>query len=332
MVSLAIEITALIFSSLFIPLMIYGNYKTFQKRNETYIQKRTLWTLFGLNGTLILQMSSIFGMILTVTNFSDPIQLCSYIYWFLGLWSFLCFMNLKTWLIFFKYKWTKSSMELKWQKLINPSIESSSKSNINLWFIRHHKTYGNIHYVSKIFIIYHIMGFIVCSSGLAYITLNDYAWPQIIYGGIPCALILNPAILFYVVIVCKTPYFDDVFSIHWESKMYAKLLLVLAAVYCLTDAVFLTTWDLKIIAVYILPLHCIVLYAMHHVSTFTIHTKNSLNAIKNGLEAVINHQSSPSNIDGRITLKLVLGHKDSIHLFLTHLSRELSQIKVTPIS
>ena len=220
-------------------------------------------------------------------------------------------------------------MELKWQKLINPNIENSTKSNINLWYIRHHKSLEI--FIMFLFIFYHIVGFICCSSGLAYIALHDYAFPQVIYGGIPCALTLYPAILFYVVIVCKTQYFDDIFSIHWESKMYAKLLLVLFVVYCVTDAVFLTTRDLELTAVYTLPLHCIVLYAMHHVSTFTIHTKNSLNAITNGLETVINHQSSPSNIDGIVTLKLVLGHRDSIHLFLTHLSRELSQIKLRSI-
>ena len=186
------------------------------------------------------------------------------------------------------------------------------------------QNYGNIHYVSKLFIFYHIMGFIICSSGLAYITLNDYAFPQVIYGFIPCFLMLNPTILFYVVIVCKTPYFDDIFCIHWESKTYAKLLLVLATLYGITDITFVITRDIKANNRLYITMHCIVLYAMHHVSTFIIHTKNSLNSTKSGLETVINHKSSHSNIDDSITLNLVLGHKDSVHLFLIYLSRELS--------
>ena len=101
--------------------------KHFKSKNEAYIRSNpmdSVWIKFYVNFT----MSATFGMILTMTNFSDAIQLCSFIYCFVGLWSFL-FHEPENIAHFFKCKWAKSSMELKWQKLINPNIESSSNQH-----------------------------------------------------------------------------------------------------------------------------------------------------------------------------------------------------------
>eukprot|EP01084_Bolivina_argentea_P056642 103608_1 len=213
-----------------IPISIYGNVKLYHYyRNQMFVQKRSLSTVFGLNISIIYAMfAGAFAKI--ALNFAQSIPamrfgVCMY---FLAWWLFLFFIITKNWMIFFRYKWTYYTLESEWQQLINPNTVKIK--NENNWFIRNNTKYGNLVYMYKLLGSLHCIGFLLCSVGVILRTANLYA-EFLIIGALFIFLSLLPPIICYVFIVCKTPAFQDAFYIHSESKLHSKLLILLAVTY-----------------------------------------------------------------------------------------------------
>ena len=137
----------------------------------------------------------------------------------------LFFLVLKNWIIFYKYHWQYYTMQSKWQQLINKNVVNLK--NQQNWFIENNKTYGNLHWIYKRLAVIFSIAFMINSSAAVYCFLDDFSLISCIIGGGMESMTFSPLSLVYAIIVCKTPTFDDTFSIHWESKMHSKLLIIL---------------------------------------------------------------------------------------------------------
>ena len=139
--------------------------------------------------------------------------------WFICWWLLLFFLTVKNWMIYFKYKWTYFTLQLEWQQILNSKIVTQIEQEN--WYIRNNNKYGNLSFVYKLFgIIY----FAALSISFAALILMPKI--QLIAVGMLVSTVM-PAIIFYGALVCKTPFIDDTFYIHWESKMHSRVLMMM---------------------------------------------------------------------------------------------------------
>ena len=291
---------------IFISVLALGTYRLWQHRNDTFLLKRSSFITFGLNISLIYAIIATmvvqYTMLFCTSYICQRIETLSFV---TGLWLLFYFLNMKNFLIFFRYKWTHSIQQLKWQQLINPTDSSSeSQKHETNWFIQHHNTFGSKKYIHRLFFILHLAGFTMhCASFLS--TTNA------VIASILGISSLLPPILFYPIIVAKTPSFNDIFFVQWESKMTSKILLfilfelfVIAALFTFHPSRILR----GIVGGYAFAFS---FFAMGYISTFQLIKKNMQWSEDAGLG------------DVKFNLKTILQNEESIHLFMLHLSKEL---------
>ena len=132
-------------------------------------------------------------------------------------------------------------------------------------------------------------------------------------------LTIIPSILFYFIIVCKTPFINDTFYLHWESKIHSKILIAMGFGCILVNAVNLVFDSDILVASTATPILILGFFALNYSSTWWIIYKN---VNQRELEKQINH--APDNEHGGdITLDMILTDEKSINLFMQHLAKEL---------
>ena len=287
------------------PGLMYGTWQLWQQRTRTFVIKRSSFIAFGLNISLIYAIFATcmvqYTMLFCEGDNCARIESISFV---TGLWLLFYFLNCKNFLIFFRYKWTHSIHQLKWQQLINPTDDK--KTHETNWFIQHHHTFGNNRFVYKLFSILHLIGFTLhCASFL--VTSN------VLIASILGICSLLPPILFYPIIVAKTPSFNDMFFVHWESKIHSRiLLLILVELIIIATIISSAHFNIRIGGIVGGLLMSSSFVAMGVVSTFLITKKYDKS-----------REHDKSTIDRKQTLKTILSNEDSIHLFMLHLSKEL---------
>eukprot|EP01084_Bolivina_argentea_P157259 274041_1 len=211
-------------SLVLIPIAIYGNIKLYKFRNEQFMKKRSLGIVFGLNISCTAMM--LFYPLVPIFFFYFPLMNnLGFIFVFINWWFVLLLFNVRNWLIYFKSHWTHNTVQLEWQQIINPDIKNQKN-----WFIDNKKTYGNTLFIVKRFICIHIIGFIISLIGVSFRVTGYTSHKSSIITllSIPLIIIsLLIPIIFYIIILWKTPTFDSFYIfIHWESKLQAKLLIL----------------------------------------------------------------------------------------------------------
>ena len=323
-----------------IPISIYGNITMYSSNNdEMFIQKRSPSILYGLNMSLICAMIALSLSQLAVMYSNLYIQLLSFVLFFAVWWFFLLFLITKNWMIFFKYNWTKYTLQSQWQNIINPVHAS------NNWYIKNNTKYGNLTYIYKSLGTLCLFAFIFNSAAATLCVLTNFELYALIIGAIVIMSVYSPAIMFYIYVVWKTPDTNDIFHIHWESKLHSKILLILC--------IFWNGFNVMIIFVGIksvviaFPIISIFLFSLNYVSTFIIIKKNKF--IKNSLKVRLSLNTSsmastPSSgttltpvpalrdnesdvalkkpDSSHLRLNMLLENDDAFHLFMLHLSRE----------
>eukprot|EP01084_Bolivina_argentea_P142894 251000_1 len=290
-----------------IPIAIYGNGKLYRHRNDMYMQKRSTVAVFGINisfiGAMISKLLMVIGEVYIDTFF--PIALGVGV---MSLYLFSFFSNVKNWSIYFKYKWTYYTLRSKWQHIIN---DKNTVNNDNNWFIKNNQKHSNIAYVYKIFGTYHFIAFLLGIMG----AIIRFRFHPII-GQLLMFISFAGPLSFYIYIVCMTPIFDDTFRINWESKMHAKLLIIVLILIASTIASIITNIAIYVMAV-TLPLLTIIFFILSYISTFLMIRKNKLKLLPID-------SASKDNISACITVDMILQNEHAINLFMEHLSKEFS--------
>eukprot|EP01084_Bolivina_argentea_P313896 543648_1 len=309
-----LEIIGYVGAAVFVPLAIYHNKKLYERRHEMFVQKRSLNILFCMNGWVIFTIISI--AIAEFASFHSPngsiIQIISFNTYLVSWWLILYFLISKNWLLFYKYHWTYYTLNSEWQTIINTT--ATLKTN---WFIKNNYKYGNIKYISKLFGALCTFGvFTGLLSELEYLFVYQNATNNVVYVSIVClSITISPAIIFYLVLVAKTPFISDPFFIHYESSMHAKLILTMAITFLIMEliAVFVNYSNALLIADIILEL---LLFLMNYTSTVLIISKIDQNS------NIDNDTNTKTDLG--MTLEDVLQNELTIHSFMIHLSEEYS--------
>eukprot|EP01083_Nonionella_stella_P189749 702370_1 len=298
----------------FVPVSVYGNYKLHQHRNETFMKKRSLRIVYGLNIAFIAMMISY--PLVPIIFFNAPHSLSSlaFLLVFLTWWVLLLLLNVRNWLIYFKSHWTYYTVQLQWQKIINPNITNSKYH----WFIDNHKKYGNVSNILKRFVLFHLIGFFISMTG-AFFRFNTYTASGnssiISLLGIPLIIIsLLIPIVFYSIILYKSPTFaSSHVYIHWESEIQSKLL-VLAIATFLFGMIIAEVFGFAVGSSLLSLSMSFIFFFMNYVSTFSLIRKNMT-------------PLPPTNkLDGDFVIRLddILSNKRAVHLFMVYLTTEFS--------
>jgi hypothetical protein len=134
---------------IYLPIALYGLYKTYQHREQEFIRSRIavlsfqavitfLMLVFSVkNGLQIVFYDRKPGFVLFMRFITVPLGL-------LALWTLFYCLVLKYWMLLFSVKYAMYNAESKWRSI----IDGKYKSDVN-FYIRHHSTLGNKHYVQR---------------------------------------------------------------------------------------------------------------------------------------------------------------------------------------
>eukprot|EP01084_Bolivina_argentea_P162247 282379_1 len=256
---------------------------------------------------------------------------------FLILWFFLYILLCKTWMIYYNFKWTTYTLQYEWEAIINP------KSNETNFYFNNRQKYGSVVWVAKrlAFIFFVLFVFSNIATSLIFGD-NDYIVS--ITGVIILILTIFLPIGSYIVILCKTPALqkcNDIFYIHWESKIIAKILLLFSLLFVmmfiLIAIILSISNEFNIHWIYSLGFVPIAscLAAIIYVSSKLVVQKNMQSQLhyesaKEAKEQSITISRVPSISKGEkssnptFSLRQILSTKDTVHLFMLHLSKEYS--------
>jgi len=317
---------------------IWGNVKllTCSITSDMFLRKRGLTAHFGINFALIAWIISVLVLMMSNTNVivSAPriLSLSAAILTAICPFSFICFSIIKAWMIYYKEKWSYFTLQSEWQRIIN---EKTDKVDTN-WFIRNNQKYGSARYVTKISVAYHSICLSVCIVGM--IADHFKLFPNVVYALI--VLPFLPSIVFYLFVVCKTTrskLIQDPFSIHWERKLHSRLQLLLFASVLIVSPLQMLHPTAGWLVSSAIPIT--ILYAMIHVSTFSLYTRwrrlafafdtnddaeKSFSRVISLSSANSANSASNSQLKNKITLQMVLSKDKPFNLLMRHLFREYS--------
>lgn len=214
-------------SAICITWMIYNNIAVYQHRESEFIQKRGISLVLGFNFAigmeLIVSTLTMIGSLYlfqTLPILEMIITLCRAIV----VYFCIFFLNVKAWMIYYQYYWTYYTLQLKWQQLINPNfVDEENKHN---WYIKNKSKYGQLSYIYKLFAIPHCLITIINASIICYYELVHVdTLPFLMLVGFMIILTLF-LVVFYGVIVKKTPSFDDIYYIHRENILLSRILIL----------------------------------------------------------------------------------------------------------
>ena len=296
-------------------------------RKETFIIKRRLSVVLGLNISFLCGMISSFCLIYAqFTENINSFAVCAVI-GFISWFSIFLFLNVRHWYQYYQYKFHHYTLQLQWQQLINPNIVK--KLHRNNWYIRHKKTYGNYYFIYKIFGIFHFCLLIICIA-VVIIRVYQIGHIQIIkhLGTLNTICFLIPFII-YSIIICKTPSFNDIFDIHFESKIIAIITyLLIIGFLCGNITVTIKGAPTPQYTLIFATIRTIAYFLWLSVSTFfIIYKQTRYNDKRNNTFSKVptndeNGEDITENNDN-IELKDILENSDANHMFMMYLTKEL---------
>ena len=316
---------------------IYNYSQLFRYKGEDFLQKRSTFLVFGYTTSLIISMINIAFTTTANIYMSTSVRTAGYGLSMITTYLTLYFLNVKTWMIYFQYKWTYYALQLKWQMIINTNtMVNPNKQDIN-WFIRHRHgkyAFGKLDFVKKLFGCIHLLFAVICCLSISiFIPSNKTRAIGIILLIIPTLTTL----IFYAVIIRQTPPFEDIYSIHRENKVIAPVLLIGLTIYIIFGIVEAYVYYgednpneklgrilANVAQIEILLLWTILLW----ISTVIIIKANVVVQSKEEVKKVIDLPNLQKNIISsklkKVDLESVLSDRETIDHFMKYLSRELS--------
>lgn len=350
--SAVFQISAYILSLCSIIISIWGTLQIWSRRWETFVKKRNLSTMIGLQLSIIgILLSMVLWLHLISQSIINPIYIAvSVCMIMLFIWILLWLLTTRTWNIYFMLNWTHDTLQSEWQRHLNPKVTASEQN----WFITHRQKYGRFGRMSVFFGIICFICFCLSQPPVVYGIFHLYSdrrsalnlWTVIaILLYIPCTGIV---VGFYGFMVIKMPSykFQDALHIQWESSITTKLLLIQALMNVLYFASYVMDWNPTVMA-WLTVISCniwaLIWMAMICVTTICILHRNEpefeRSQSSQSLSSVISpSRSSRSTLSiathsnrsvrattgSLITLQMILEHKEAIHLFIIYLSKNFS--------
>ena len=147
-------------------------YKQRKFNHKMFMKKRSLSLYYSLNISIIGSMAGTILIFSAFIRFSviQQMIMCSIGAFFV--FNFLYLMLVKNWMIYYKYKWTYYTIQLKWSHIIN-SRNASTEAKKN-WFINNNKKYGNLSYIYKLLAIYVIIAYLFCSIFISLLVYFEF--------------------------------------------------------------------------------------------------------------------------------------------------------------
>lgn len=314
---------------------IYNYSKLFKQKEELFLQKRSLFLVFGYTTSLLISMINILFTMTANIWLALEARFVGYGLSMFAIYLYLYFLNVKTWMIYYQYQWTKDALQFKWQMIINTNAildaeNDKTKQKEISWFVRNRNKYGNLQFVYRTFGIIHLLFAIICA-----ISATVFLPKNVMVGVSLLAIITICVVLFYCVIIWKTPPFNDIYYIHAENKLIAPVLIIGLIIYVAFWGIEAYLWyedevnnagDIEIVSnvaqIYLLLLWTVLLY----ISTTLIINKN--------VERMGRNVKKPSNANlglqkniisnklEKFDLENVLTNEETIDQFMKYLSRE----------
>ena len=314
------ELSAYVVDAILMIVSIYLIIMQCAQNHKMYIKKRRLSLYHWLNISFLFNMTAVTVMFFAMAHLNVALQIILANIGVFSCFFFFYLIMVKNWLIFYKYKWTYYTMEIKWSYIIN-SEKASTESDSN-WFIRNNTQYGNLLYIYKafgvIFFIFYIIGGFVTSFAI----YHHFAINTVIIGTPICMLLFSVVGLFYVYIVKNTPFLKDTYKIHWECKVHSKILLLWAFCMTFTNVGYIIFHDIRAYLVFGVTMN-ISTFLMLFVSTVLL--QKSLKNVNNTSNTLIVRQKSGSATEpNEGNIDAMLSTESSIHAFMVHLSKEYS--------
>eukprot|EP01084_Bolivina_argentea_P144089 252893_1 len=299
-----------------ISIAICSSIRLHKLKDQTFMQKRAV--PFSLNCSMIFGMcfATLFYLSIISNNiWSTAIfEISFYASWFL----IFSFLNARSWMIYFRYRWTYYTLQLEWQQLINPKIvEQKQEHN---WYIHNYKKYGNVSYIYHVFSIVHFIEFLITLT----LSVSQCMYKTYMYRRTTCGfvlLLMFIPVISHIIIIHKTPIFHDYYYIHRESKLHSKLSIVLMISYAIAN-ISESIFNKSIYGLIIILTMPYILFLMIYVSTFVLMSKNKKKKYGNK-----QFDAEPERVRDnycQITLDDILSNSKYLHLFMVHLSKEFS--------
>ena len=305
---------------IFIPWSTYNTIQFYNNKYQMFIQKRTKSLAFGFVCTLLYGMITLASIIIAELYLDIVALRIAYISCVVGFFLLLFYLNTRSWMIYYQYYWNYYALQLDWQQVINSNyVEEQHRNN---WFIKNKHNYGNLKFVIKMFGAIHLIAFVIMV-----VAMNirvDYPEWDVFFTPV-IAIIFASVSIFYSIIRYKTPSFNDIFYISWESKIIARLLLVAAPIVpffrILSSIVHHHNVQAARILVNLSPISATILYFMiHYTCTKMVIHKNERpnNAVEQSLAMIVNN-------DRKMHMRLtdILSNENNLNVFIKYLSREL---------
>lgn len=220
------------------PIMTYWFIKLYRNKNEIMIYKRypitTLCTYSVVMMDVILQKPLfILYNIRVIGDESYYILFVSLAFLPLVYYGFTYGILWKFYLLFYEINYSKEAMNNGWKNIINHDENTGLKS----WFLKHHETYGNFHWISKRFILSTIICIIISYTlwtlgiiNWSYVELGSFNG----YGTLRFMRIATLVDLFLISLplICmflmyfNIPAFYDYFSVRDELKLSFIILII----------------------------------------------------------------------------------------------------------
>ena len=302
-----------------ISISIYWIIKQCANNQRMYIKKRALSLYHSLNFSLLFAMIAMMIMLIGFARFPITPQIIVANIGCFSCYYFFYMLLVKNWMIYYKYQWTYYTMQYKWSHIINST--SASTESDNNWYIVNNNKYGNLYYIYKLFGIIFFIFYIIGGGATSFAIYTKF---DIIVCAIVAAItmpIFAAIGIFYFYLVKNTPYIDDAYKIHWESRTHAKLLLLWAFCCTLTNASYLIFQDIHAFPVFGTLMN-VTLFMMIFVST--AYLAKIQRDINTNTELVNPMRNNSVKVSDQINIDNMLSNEAMIHAFMVHLSTEYS--------
>ena len=206
-----------------LPISFYGIYTLYTHKHETYVIKRnynivilnlTFFIIFQIGEYILSNLFIIYESSFLRYGVGNSLVVCIILVLFTALLT-------SNWMRYYMNNWSIEISNKKWKHII-------TGNDINNWYINNKYKYGSWKYICKWVILFNIIVGIISCLLCHYIGVYLFEDDRnIIIGALlslPLAAILCIPVIALIIIIRKTPVFDDVFFISKENRLHNSFL------------------------------------------------------------------------------------------------------------
>ena len=208
-----------------LPISLYGIYKLYVNRHESFVIKRnynivilnlTFFIIYQIGEYVLGNLFIIYGKTFIEDGLGNSLIVCVIMILFGALLP-------SNWMRLYMNNWFIEISNKKWRHIINGH-------NTDNWYVKNKCKYGSWNYVCKMVTIFVIIIGIISCILCYFVSMFLFGdGSQLLLGAllcVPLATSVSIPALILIVIIRKTPIFDDMFYIDKENSMKNNILLI----------------------------------------------------------------------------------------------------------